>query len=194
MLRRFQLAWVSALLLLIPLQDTRPGGAQAAYDYARKLLEHGKLSESQQEAEEGYKQFQAFGPEWAAKFQLLEAEAMVVRGMYDDATRILNVYPALGTSEEEVRKLAIEGVIQTHQQNLSAADWSLTQAEGICKRADFPACGDVLRARGTLAAKRGEFAAAQHYYLDTVAFAKSHGDRFLEANRLLESGICSYAD
>jgi len=73
------------LLLLIPLHDTRPDSAQAAYDHAWTLFLHGKLADSQRESEQGYRQFQIADPVWASKFQLLEAESMVVRGLYPGA-------------------------------------------------------------------------------------------------------------
>ena len=77
------------MLLLLPLKDNSPVSAQAAYDHALKLFLQGKLADSQQAAEQGYEKFQASNPEWASKFQLLEAEAMEWRGMYDNALRLL---------------------------------------------------------------------------------------------------------
>ncbi|MGA2083943.1 MAG: CHAT domain-containing protein [Terracidiphilus sp.] len=189
--RVFPCVWLLVLLLLIPLQDTRAGGAQAAYDHAWKLLEHGWLADSQQEAELGYRQFQIADPAVASKFQLLEAEAMVVRGMSDDALRILATLPASNNPEENIRKLSLEGVIFTHQQQLSTADQRLTQADGLCKGEDYMACGAVLRARGTLAIRQGQSALARRYYLATVAFAQAHHDRFLEATASLNLGFAA---
>ena len=183
--------WALVLLLLIPLQDSRPGSAQAAYDHAWILFQHGDLARSQQEAEQGARRFQIADPAVASKFQLLEAEAMVWRGMYEDALRVLATYPASNNPEGAVRKLALEGVIFTHQQQLSAADQMLTEAEVLCASADYPACGAVLRARGTLAIKRGQLAQARQYYLDTLAFALAHHDRFLEATASLNLGFAA---
>src|ERR1019366_9538639 len=78
-------AWTLALLLLIPLEDTRPMSAEVHYNHAWQLFLHGELAKSQQEAERGYNRFLASGPVWASKFQILEAEAMEWRGLYQDA-------------------------------------------------------------------------------------------------------------
>jgi hypothetical protein len=88
-LRFVPCACVLLLLVLLPLEDTRPGGIQAEYDYAWKLFQQGDLAKSQQEAETGARQFQIADPAWASKFQLLEAESMLFRGMYEDALRLL---------------------------------------------------------------------------------------------------------
>jgi len=114
---------------------------------------------------------------------------MVWRGMYDDALRLLAAHqPDPSNPEETIRELAIESVIFTHQQQLPAADQRLLRAEGLCERTEYPACGDILRARGTLAIKRGQFAQARRYYLDTLAFADTHHDRFLDASAALNLG------
>jgi len=181
-------AWALVLLLLIPLQDSRPDSAQIEYHHARKLFQHGDLARCQQEAKRGYERFQVADPEWAAEFQLLEAEAMVWRGMYDDALRLLAAFPTSSNPEGVVRKLAIESIIFTHQQQFSAADRKLAQAEEYCKSVDYSTCGDLLRARGILAGKQGQLAVAQQFFLKTYSFSQAHHDRLLEASAALNLG------
>jgi CHAT domain-containing protein len=147
------------------------------------------LADSQQEAEEGYRQFQFFNPEWASKFQLLEAESMERRGMYDDVLRLLFDYrPTSSNPEETIHKLAIEAVALTRQQQVSAADQRLAQAESYCRGGDYAACGGVLRARGILAGKMGQISSAQQFFLKSFSFAQVHQDRFSEASASLNLG------
>jgi CHAT domain-containing protein/Tfp pilus assembly protein PilF len=181
--------WIVGLLLLIPLRDARPEDARAEYDQARQLFLHGYLEKSQLEAERGYIRFLLDDPAWASKFQLLEAEAMMWRGMYDDALRILIAYHTTSNNTEgAIQKLEIEGVALTRQLQLSLADQTLTRAEGLCKKSGYPPCGDVLQARGILAVKQGKLTEAQQFFLDALAFAKLRNDRFLEANAGLNLG------
>ena len=187
-LRFFPCAWALVLLLLVPLKDARPGGAQAEYDHAWILFQHGDLARSQQEAEQGARRFQIADPAVASKFQLLEAEAMVWRGMYENALRVLAAYPASNNPEGAVRKLALEGVIFTHQQQFSAADQRLTQAEDLCKRTAYATCGDVLRARGILVSKQGQLAEARQLFHESLSFARTHHDRLLETTALTNLG------
>jgi CHAT domain-containing protein/tetratricopeptide (TPR) repeat protein len=189
-LRLLLFAWGLIFLLLIPLEDTRPGGAQAAYDHAMQTFQRGDLAKSQREAEMEIWQFQTSNPDWAAKFLLLQAETMVWRGMYSDALRLLADYhPDSNSPEETIHKLAIEASALAHQQQFSAADQRLTQAEGLCKIAHYTSCGYVLRTRGHLAIRQGNPTLARRYYLDTIAFAQTHHDRFLEAGASLNLGF-----
>jgi CHAT domain-containing protein/Tfp pilus assembly protein PilF len=177
-------------LLLIPLQDTLPGRAPAAYDYAVQIFQHGDLAESQHEAELGVWQFQVSYPGWAAKFQLLQAEAMARRGMYSDALRLLaGFHPDSTHPDETVRKLAIEAVVLSSVHQLSAADQRLTQAESLCKGADYASCGYVLRSRGILAGRLGQLAAARQYFLESLIFARTHQDRWAEVSALNNLGF-----
>jgi CHAT domain-containing protein/Tfp pilus assembly protein PilF len=185
----FPYIWVLALSLLIPLQDTRPGRAQAAYDHASILLGHGRLIDSQQEAERGFEEFRVSNPAWAAEFQLLEADAMLQRGMSGNALRLLSgFHPDSNHPQDAIRKLTIEAVALTRQQQISTADQRLAQAESYCRGGDYAACGGVLRARGILAVKMGQISSARQYFLESLIFARTHQDRYTEASSSLNLG------
>jgi CHAT domain-containing protein/Flp pilus assembly protein TadD len=180
---------VLLLLLLIPLEDSSPGSAQAAYDHAVLTFQRGNLAKSQQEAALGAWQFQLMNPSWAAKFQLLEAEIMTRRGMYNDVLRLLAGYhPDSSHPEETIRKLAIEADALARLQQLSDANQRLTQADGLCKSADYSSCVYVFRSRGGLAVRLGQLAAARQYYLQSLLFARAHRDRWMEVNALNNLG------
>jgi CHAT domain-containing protein/Tfp pilus assembly protein PilF len=183
--RGFAYAWVIVLLVLLPLQERHPDSPMAIYEKASKLFLHGWLADSQQEAERGVIEFQVSDPEWAEKFQLLEAEAMVWRGLYGEALHLLAGFPTPRDRDGLIRKLAIEAVALTHQQQPTTADQRLTEAEIQCEGAAYPACGDVLRARGILAAETGQLAEARQFFLESLSFSRVHHDRLLEATALL---------
>jgi len=189
LLWRPEYVWALLLLLLIPLHDTYRLSAQAAYDRAWKLFQHGRLADSQREAAQGYEEFQFSDPEWASKFQLLEAESMLFRGAYAEALRVLaGCHLPANDPEITIRKLSIEAVALTRQQQSPTADLRLTQAEGLCRAQDHPSCGEVLRARAILAGKRGQIALAHKYFVDCYSFAQAHHDRSLLASAALNLG------
>jgi CHAT domain-containing protein/tetratricopeptide (TPR) repeat protein len=170
-------------LLLLPLKDTRPGSIQAQYDRARRLFDRGYLEKSQQEAEAGYRQFQASNPEWAAKFRLLEAENMLFRGMYPDALALLAAYhPGSSNPEATIRALAIEAVALARQQQEPEAHRKLAQADDLCRPADLAVCAEVLRAHGILAAQEDKLPEARQFFLDMLALSQKRQDRLLEAS------------
>jgi len=173
-------------LLLIPLKDARPGSMQAQYDRARQLFVRGYLENSQQQAETGFKEFKISNPELAAKFQLLEAEDMLFRGMYPDALSLLATYHASPADREAtVRMLAIEAVALAREQQEPEAHRKLAEADDLCHRADLAVCGEVLRAHAILAGQEDKLPMASQYFQDTFAFAQAHHDRLLEASASL---------
>lgn len=165
-----------------------PGGAQVAYEHASHLFKQGYLAKSQQEAVSGYKQFQRSSPYWAARFQLLLAESMLYRGMYDDVLSELARYRDTAGDEGTAEKLSIEAVALTRQNQVPVARARLEQADGICERRDLSACGDVLSAHAILALKAGQLSEARQYFLKELAFARSHNDRWLRASAALNLG------
>lgn len=187
---RFSLIALAVIfLLLLPLKDTDPNRARKEYEHVRRLFEHGKLSDSQREAEKGYEAFEVSQPEWATRFELLEAESMEWRGMYNDVLHLLAGYRSDSNHPvETTRKLVIEAIALTHQQQLDTANQRLLQAESHCKTNACSIYGDLLQARGGLAANQGQLDVARKFYLESFSFAQAHHDRFLEARASLSLG------
>ncbi len=177
------------LLLVLPLEDSRPAAPAAKYDHAWRLFQRGYLALSQQEAETDREQYQSTDPAWASRFRLLEANSMLYRGMYEDALRVLGTNSDSSASDNAtVEKLAIEAVALTRQQQLQAAERRLTRAETICSAADLSSCGDVLAARAIHSVKLGQFDQARQSFLGALSFARSHRDPWLEAGTTLNLG------
>jgi CHAT domain-containing protein len=180
------------LLLLIPLRDTHLINPQLAYSRARDSFVHGDLQQAQIEAERGYAWFRIADPTWASKFQLVEAEAMLQRGMFNQALQVLSsfrsdpAYPDL-----LVRKLAIESVAFVRGQDLQQAKQKLLECRNLCQRSDFGSCGEAMQAGGILAARQGDFEEARSRFLETHAFAQSHQDAYLNASAELNLGWIS---
>jgi CHAT domain-containing protein len=185
---RVKLLFALILLFLLPIKDTLPGSAQVEYSHAWRLFQQGYLAKSQGEAELAYKQFRISDPRWAAKFQLLEAESMLYRGMYDDSLRVLVTYRDYGSQEGALQKLAIEVFALIHQEQLSTASQKLVQAEAVCGSTDLGACGEVLSARAILELKYSQFDEARKAFLNVLSFAGNHGDSWLKANTTLNLG------
>jgi CHAT domain-containing protein/tetratricopeptide (TPR) repeat protein len=178
-----------ALLFCVPLKDNRPDAVQAQYGRALQLFRHGYLEKSQQESEAGYKQYKISNPAVAEQFQLLAAESMLFRGMYPDALEALAPYhPPSSDPQGILHKLAIEAVALTRQQQLGSAHSSLALADAICGKADYPACGDILRAHGILAGQEDRLSESRQFFLDTVEFSNAHHDRWLEASASINLG------
>jgi CHAT domain-containing protein/tetratricopeptide (TPR) repeat protein len=176
-------------LLVFPLKDTRPGASQDAFDHAEQLFHHGRLADSQREAAAAYDRLHFSNPNLASRFQLLEAKGMLGRGMYADALSTLAAYnPDSIDADTNIGVLSVEAVALAHQGNLPTANQKLMQATLLCKAADYPACGEALRAKGILAVRDGHLEGARQFFMDTLTFAEGHQDRLLAASAALNLG------
>ncbi len=162
------------------------------YDQVVQIFQRGDLAKSQQEAEQGTRQFQVSNPDLAAKFQLLQAETLVRRGMYDEALGLLAGYRSYSDHPDEtIRKLAIEADALTRQQQLFAADQRLSNAEGLCKSFNCADRGYLLRTRGLLSISQGNAFAARQYFLESLRIARAHQDRWAEVGALNNLGFAA---
>jgi CHAT domain-containing protein len=113
------------------------------------------------------------------------------RGLSQQVLEVLKSLPAFGDEASAVSALTLEGLAYARLHQFSDADNKLHEAEAMCATASQSVCGSVPRARGILAMERGEFQAASTYFGQSLTFARSHGDRFLEATALLNLGTAS---
>jgi CHAT domain-containing protein/Tfp pilus assembly protein PilF len=194
--RAGKLRWIlwgaAVLTLLAPLHDSRTAHAEVEYNHSRQLFLSGQLEKSQAEAERGYDKFKGRNDLWASRFRLLEAEAMVWRGMYQNGLVALSPKPSVLISrEDKIEWLTLEGVAYTHLQQFALAVEKLKEAEKLCASASGDACGSVLRARGIFAVERGDFAEAHRYFLESLSSARAHKDQLLESTAYLNLGVVS---
>ncbi len=192
--RRLRFAWVAVLLLLIPLEGTRPNKAESAYKHARQLFLQGFLEKSQIEAAQGYQRYLDSNPIWASKFQMQEAEAMVWRGMSDETLHLLSAQPlSLMSNDPEVviQKLTLEGVALTMLRQSGEAGQRLGEAASRCIGSTYNACGGLLRARGILAQSCGNLPEARRLFLESLSFSQIRKDRRLETTALTNLGWVS---
>ncbi len=190
LLGRSQLAWALALLVLVPIADTRPRSVQVAYEYAHQLFLHGDLVKSQQEAEQGYRRFLNSNPVWAAKFKLLQAQALIFRGMNEDALRVLVAGRSVFKDKEaRIESLTLEGVADTYLVRFAEAERKFGEARNLCQGAISIACDKVTFRSGVLALARGRFQEARQMFLESLSFAREHGDRRSQTSALLNLGV-----
>jgi CHAT domain-containing protein/Tfp pilus assembly protein PilF len=190
--RRFQPAWAVVLLLLIPLRDPGPKIPEAVYAHSLELLAQGHLAECQQEAEKEFRRFLGSDPGWASKFELLEARAMIERGLNEEALRTLSSQPSvISTQDAIIEKLTLEGTALTLLGQLPQADEKLKRVEDICVNATLVACGNSLAARGFQAGEQGKLTEARQLLLKSLSIARTHQDRRLESFALANLGWLS---
>ncbi|HEY7096772.1 MAG TPA: CHAT domain-containing protein [Terriglobales bacterium] len=163
---------------------------EVAFTRANDQFLHGFLQQSQDQARSGFERYGKSSPEWQIKFRLLEAKAALWRGLYEDALQTLQSLPISSSSQQlqiPARSLASVAYIRLYR--INEAEQSLRQAEALCATSPDVSCGEVIQARGLLANAQSQFPAARHSYEQSLAFARAHGDRFLESTSLLNIGV-----
>jgi tetratricopeptide (TPR) repeat protein len=183
------------VLLTCGLGCNRRLSPQDSFQRAQQALRHGDLTRAQNEAEEGRKQYLASSPEWARKFCILEAEALLLRGMYPQVLTLLGSEPdPTETRDATVEVLVLKTAVQARLHRFSEAEENLGRAESLCGVSQEVTCGEVLRARGILVLQQGQAAQAKHFFEQSLGFARLHGDQFLEATALLNIGSVALSE
>jgi CHAT domain-containing protein/tetratricopeptide (TPR) repeat protein len=159
------------------------------FDHAYKAFLRGESKRSQDEAAQGYLQFRSSNPEWASKFLILEAKAILARGQFEDVLKLLKSQPLPSNQPDlQISVLTLAGVANVHLRHLSESQRLLNDAEKLCGASATESCGDLLQARGVLADEQDQSTSAEVLYQRSLAFARSHHDSYLESTSLLNLG------
>lgn len=188
--RLFAAVCFLSLAVFLPLHCTRHLDPQGDFARTWKLFETGYLERSQEIAATSYQRFRESHPGWASQFLLVEAEAMVWRGMNDDALKLLAVQPlSFYGPEGTVKKLTLEGLALTRLHQFSEAAQRLAASENLCALKTYAACGGVYRAKGVLALEQGALEDAKEAFLKSLAFARAQKVPMFETTVLLNLGV-----
>jgi len=150
---------------------------------------HGDMAAAATQAEEGYRKFHNRSSEWAWRFRILEANAFIWRGVYDQALSLLTSETApVPVGQLSIEKHRIEGLAYTFMHNFPAADQALSDAEALCAASADRVCADVYLARGGLEMERGRFTQAHAAYEEALSLGRARHHALAEANALLSLG------
>ncbi|HET6178812.1 MAG TPA: CHAT domain-containing protein [Candidatus Sulfotelmatobacter sp.] len=151
-----------------------------------RTFRHGDMGAATKEAEEAYRKFHGGSAEWAWRFRLLEANALIWRGIYGRPLSLLTSETApLPIGELTIEKHRLEGLAYTSLPDLARADESIRKAEELCEASQYSVCTNVILARGGLEMAQGHFEQAETAFKQTLDRARSLHNTFAEANSLL---------
>ncbi len=144
---------------------------------------------SQQGAAEGYRRFLSSSPEWAWKFQILEAESLLWQGKYPEVLHLLNEQ-VLSTAPKEgaVPILTLQGIAHARQLEIQTATQKFEEAERLCAEHITAGCGQAFQGHGLFSLGQNRFEEARQYLERSLSLARINGDQFLEATSLLNLG------
>ena len=175
--------------LLAFLSDcSQKSNPQSVFDHAMLLFRNGQLADAQREAEVGYKRFHDYSAEWAWKFLLLQAEALSLRGMSDQALGIIASEKASATGDLAIRKARIQGAAYNSTHRFADAERKFSQAEQFCGASSSLDCTDVMLDRGMMEMNQGHFDAARTLFGRALMMARQNKSSYKESTALLDLG------
>lgn len=178
--------WIILAALTIALSTCSHRDPQAAYDRAWSAFQHDDLARASREAKKAYDDFHRSSPEWAWKFTILQARILRAQGRYEDMLTLLSAETAAPPGELKVQKLRFQGMAYAFLHRFPEAEQTFLAAEPECAASNYPACADVVTARGRFEMERGNYAQAQAFFERAYAFAHASGDQLWEADCLLD--------
>jgi CHAT domain-containing protein len=167
---------------------------QVAYARVHQEFLQGDLKRSESEAEHAYRRLLRSKPEWAWRFRLLQAEASLWRGFYEQVPELLSSAPKFQDHLDlAISALTLGGVADVYLHKFPEAERQISDAEQFCNFTADARCGEVIQARGLLANQQAQFVPAERFFAQSLSFARAHADRFLESTSLLNLGAMSLA-
>jgi len=117
---------------------------------------------------------------------------MIWRGMYGEALLTLSAQVStLRDPEEAIHKNALEGVALARMRDFDRANQKFADAESICLKTVYTACGEIPMGRGVIALEHGQFDEARGFFEQCIDFGRLHHERSLELAALLNLGFIS---
>lgn len=164
--------------------------AQGLYQQGRLALERGEFSSAEQDAAEGYRLFGPESVEWEWRFRVLRAEALVWRGMSNQAFPLIAAEPPQGLSYETIiRRQVVLGLAACFLQQFSKSDELLGKAQILALQHQPGLLGDVFLAKGVAAVVRSNYPVAKSSFVQALQLARQQNNLLLQASALGNLGI-----
>jgi CHAT domain-containing protein len=182
------------LLIFCGLACNRQESPQILFDRVYGTFQHGDLEKAQIEAARQYQRFRDSDPELAWRFRLLEAKALLWRGMFNEVLRVLDSSTSPKVKDSQIEILALKGTVLARLHRFPEAAQAIAHAAPMCQPLPEISCGDLLLADGVLALQQGEPNQAKTSFGNALEFGQRRKDDFLQATASLNLGAVSLAE
>lgn len=164
---------------------------QEDYRQARLTIVKGDLVKAEQQAQDGYDHYSPQSIEWAWEFRILKAEVLAYRKLNQEALSTLNLpLPAdLSSGDQAIRKHMIEGLALARLGRDREANEHLQKAGQLCQLNRSSLEGQLAQIHGVVELGRGNLAAAEVSFRQSLRLARQQKDQLLEATSLLNLGL-----
>jgi CHAT domain-containing protein/tetratricopeptide (TPR) repeat protein len=158
------------------------------YASIEKEFRSGELSKARLHSEEAYRRFESSRPDWAATFRLELAKVLIYQGKGRDSLALLDQsLPTHSTIESKVRQKIFRSIAEAWLGHFDDAEKTVIEADLLCP--EGPMRAEVSDARGIIYIKEGKLDDAERVLQASLAGARLSGDKFLQAETLLNLGV-----
>jgi CHAT domain-containing protein len=160
----------------------------AVYASIEKEFRSGELSKARQHSEEAYRRFESSRPDWAPTFRLELAKVLIYQGKGRDSLALLEQsLPTHSTIQSKVRQKIFRSIAEAWVGHFDDAEKTVLEAGLLCP--EGPLRAEVSDARGIIYIKEGKLEDAERVLQASLAGARLSGDKFLQAETLLNLGV-----
>jgi hypothetical protein len=145
----------------------------------REEMRAGLLDAALRDVDAALAAYQPKNPEWAARFRVVKARILMIRGSYSDSLRLaLQPLPAsLLHTETEVEQKMAQGLDYDYLQQFDLSDQAISQAESLAGATNSSFVGSVAQSRGILEVDRRDYAKAELAFHVAAAYARDRSSR-----------------
>ena len=121
-------------------------------------MRYGRLDDALRDVDAACAKYQS-DPRIYARFRVLKAHVLLLRGSYNDALALLNpdLPPDLADSEVAVHRFMVQGLVYTFLQKYDQAEKPLSKAEALARSIGSPFLADTKQSQGILQIMLGHF-------------------------------------
>jgi CHAT domain-containing protein len=169
---------------------TRLPDPQKTFNHAQAAFLRDDLPAAESEARRAYERFSGHNQEWAWRFRLLDAEALISQGNREVALSLLSATlpPELAHTDLAIKREILQASAFIPLDRLDEADQDLEAAEKLSGTLDSSLAGEIARARGNLQRRRNDLGGAERFFLQSLRIARQRRDARLEVTDLLNLG------
>ena len=153
----------------------------------------GQLDAALRDVDAALTTYQTKNPEWAARFRVVKARILMIRGSYSDSLRLaLEPLPAslLHTETEVEQKMAL-GLDYDYLQQFELSDQAISEGESLAATTNSSFVGSLAQSRGILEVDRRNYAKADLAFHSAAAYARDHHQPRAEIDALGDLGNVS---
>jgi CHAT domain-containing protein len=180
-----------ALSCSLAIEGCRRTSPEATLAGIRDQMQRGQLETAERDANAALAAYQTKSPEWAARFRVVKARIVMMRGNYSDSLHLVDepLPPALARTDTAVERSMVAGLDYIFLEQFAQADQAITQSEALSEAIHSSLAGAVAQTRGILESFRNNIPAAISAFETAAAFGRQHNLPKMQLDALGELGI-----